>query len=117
MANFTSSMSAAVSTSDGASLSRTLSNQGLNAKVMLDDIFTSGTHDLSGYLTSIAAPKFILILVGGTLGATVNLDGVGASTLKMKTMLLEVTSASAADIELVTAETARIQMIALGDAD
>lgn len=118
MANFLSSMSASVSTGDGASLSRALASQGLNAKVILDDVFTAGVISLTPYLASIAIPKFILVVIGNTSGAKINFDGVGASTtLKMRTMLLEVTSASAASIAITTTETGRIQMIALGDAD
>jgi len=117
MANTQVSVNMSLQVSGGLSLARALANQGANATVLLDDVFTAGTIDLAPHLASIGVPKYILILVGNTTGATVNLDGAGASSMKVRSMMLEVTSASPADIELVTTESARIQVLALGDPD
>lgn len=120
MANFTANISEGVTTSDGISLSRSLTGQNLNAKELLDDSFASGVIDLTPYFASIADPKFVLILADGD-GFKVNFDALGASTKAYKSIMLEVTPNTPGPSGVLTLAidaqgvAQRIRVIALGD--
>ncbi len=119
MSNFTGSLQAGLSTSDGISLSKTLNGIALNAKVLLDDEFGPGPVivDMAPLIASIAAPKAFLLLCEGD-GALVDIDSAGASTKAFKTLLGEFspTPTGVGDIE-ITANGAsqRIRFLCMGD--
>lgn len=117
MANFTVSSGVSVSTSDPFSLSRTITNLGLNGKHVIDDVFPIGALDLAPLLASIGKPRIVMIVADDISGCTVNLDGVGASTLKAKTVYLEITTDIAPDIEIVLTVAQRVRVVAVGDPD
>lgn len=118
MANFTGNMTAGLSTSDGISLSKVVNGLSLNAKGMLDDVFSSpATVDLAPFMASIADPKMALLICDGE-GANLNLDALGASAKAYTTALFEIASAPAGvfDLEITVLGTSqRIQFLGLGD--
>jgi hypothetical protein len=118
MANFTGNMTAGLSTSDGISLSKVVNGIALNAKAMLDDVFSApATVDLAPLMASIADPKYALLICDGE-GANIDLDGLGASAKAYTTVLFEIPSAPAGvfDMELTVLGTSqRIQFLGMGD--
>lgn len=102
-------------------LERALTSQGVNSKVVLDDVFDAGVLDLAPYLASIDVPSHLLIVIGNDTGATLDMGGGGPyvfySTLAAKTIYLELASAAPIDLALTTADAARIRVLAIGDPD
>lgn len=119
MGNFTGSMQAGLSTSDGISLSKNSNGVALNAKVLLDDTFGPGpvVVDLAPLIASIADPKMFLLLCEGD-GALIDIDSVGPSTKAFKTLLGEFSSTptGVGDIEITANGAAqRIRFLCMGD--
>lgn len=121
MANFQVTHSVTVTTTDGISLSKTISALGLNAKELLDDVFGPGpvAVDLAPLVSSITKPRAVLLLCDGD-GAKLKFDGAAGFTSKaFKQVFLEVADAvGALDLEIeVQGAAQRIRFLALGDPD
>lgn len=121
MANFTATVNINQTTSDAlGNLAQSISQLALNGRATLDDVFAAGALDLAPYMASITKPRLIMVkLTSGTgaasVGATIDLDGLGVSTIKVRTLFFEVTTDVVADIAITLTETTRVQMVVMGD--
>lgn len=125
MANFQLTANVTVTTTDGISMSKTLSALGLNAKDFHDDVYGPGpiAVDLAPHHSSIARPRVVFAVADGD-GFTMKFDGVASFTAKAyKQAFLEVQDnppgpAGVFDLELEMQGAAqRLRCLAAGDPD
>lgn len=122
--NFTFNSTMGVTTSDGISLSRSLTGVAANAKVLVDDVFGPGpvSVDFAALIVNIDEPIAALLLCEGD-GVQLKFDGAVAFTAKAyKAMQLQITPntpgpAGVLDLEVqvpATAAAQRIRFLCLG---
>ncbi len=123
MANFTFNATASISTSDGITLDSTVTNQGANGKQFLDDTFVASTSiDFAPLVASITDPLWALLVCDGD-GATLNLDGVGATSKAYRVAEFGIVEnavgpSGVLDLAIVTqGAEQRIRFLCVGDPD
>ena len=122
MATFTFNIDAGISTSDGITISKTVTGAAANAKALLDDTFAGATSvDLAPLIVSITEPKAAIMLADGD-GALLKFDGAAAFTAKAYTVLLlelspDAVTSGVLDLELETSGTSsqRVRFLCVGD--
>lgn len=124
MANFTFNATASMSTSDGISLSKTVTTVGANGKQLLDDKFPSSTTiDFAPLVASIANPRWALLICDGN-GATLEFDSSASPTAKAyRVALLEIVEntigpTGVLDLAITTqGSEQRVRFLCIGDPD
>lgn len=124
MANFTFTATTSISTSDGITLDKTVTNQGANGKQLLDDTFVASTIiDFAPLIISIADPSWALLICDGD-GATLKFDGALSFTSKayrvVELGVVDNTTGPSGVLDLeITTQGAeqRIRFLAVGDPD
>ncbi len=123
MANFTFNATASLSTSDGITLDSTVTNQGANGKQLLDDTFVASTAiDFAPLVATITDPLWALLVCSGD-GATLDIDGLGASAKAYRTALLGIVEnatgpSGVLDLAVVTqGAEQRVRVLCVGDPD
>lgn len=121
MSSFTATVNLNMTTSDAlGNLAQSIAALALNGRDTLDDIFPAGVLSLTPYMASITKPRLILLKLttgSGTpsVGATIDLDALGASTIKVRTLFFEVTTDVVAVLSITLTESTRVQMVVMGD--
>ena len=90
-----------------------------NARILVDDVFLAGSVDLAPILASIVdpGPVFLVVDISHASGAVFDFDGVGASTIKAKRMIMEFVpdGVTPVDLELTLTSTSRVRVWCYGD--
>jgi len=115
MANLTHSIQASIVGGDGSKLVRSLTAIPSNGRRVFDDVVPAGTIDVGAFVALIESPQALLIVAEDPSGFTVDLDGLGPTTMKMKTFFLELTGTDPIVAEITTTVTGRVQIFAVGD--
>ena len=89
------------------------------SKILVDDVFDTGSVDLAPVLESIktTGPVVCVVDIDNATGAQINIDGKGKSKLCYKKLVFQIVpnGTDPLDIELTLADPARIRVLCYGD--
>lgn len=115
MPNLLASCGVALQTNAGDNLSRTVANLPANSKVDIDDVIAIGAYDLAPLCAGVTKPRFLQVQTEDPSGVTINIDGTGPSTMKVRTIFLEIITDIAPDVELVLTVAQRVRILCVGE--
>lgn len=113
MSNFNAIGNASLQASDGGVVTDAF-NTGVNAKVLLDDVFGAGVLDLAPYLASITVGKAFIVKAAAS-DFTISEDGVNFSTRKRTTHYVNGLDSGAIPLKITLTSGSRVQVLAAGD--